>query len=186
MKGGVAPIGGAAGIKEKDAVDDMTSWLVTVAVNDAIDLLTAKGPQDSLFEIVLGAPAMDEADPLPRYRNYPPLGQFGWVEIATHRQQRLRQQRQELRIDDIAGVKNQLRAGKVVLTVDEQGREPRIAESQMSIGKDADAHELTHWRKRSAHQFGEFFKFLTPGHAQQLKKGGLGRSDDCPGLLRHP
>lgn len=146
MKGGVAPVRGAAGIKEEDAVHDMTHRLVAVAVNDAIDLLATKGPQDPLFEIVLGAPAMDEADPLPRYRNNPPLGQFRWVEIATHCQQRLRQQRQKLRVDDIAGMKNQLRAGKVVLTVGEQGRQPRITESQMSIGKDADAHELTHWR----------------------------------------
>lgn len=116
MEGGVAPIGGAAGIKEKDAVDDMAGRLVAVTVNDAIDLLTAKDLQDPLFEIVLGAPAMHKADPLPGHRDNPPWRQLGRIEIAAHRQQRLRQQRQELWIDDIAGMKNQLCAGKVVLT----------------------------------------------------------------------
>ena len=144
MEGGVAPIGGAAGIKEEDAVHDMTSWLMAVAVNDAVDPLTAKGPQDPLFEIVLGPPAMDETDPLPRYRDNPPWWQLGWIKIAAHCQQRLRQERQELRVDDIAGMKNQLCAGKVMLTAGHQGREPRIAEGQMSVGKDADAHGLTH------------------------------------------
>ena len=122
MKGGVAPIRGAAGIKDEDAVHDMTSRLVAVAVNNAINLLTAKGPQDPLFEIVLGAPAMNKGDPLPCHRDHPPQRQLGRIEIAAHCQHRLRQQRQELRIDDIAGMKNQLCAGKVVLTAGQQSR----------------------------------------------------------------
>lgn len=146
MKRGVASIRGTAGIKEKDAVHDMTGRLMAVAVNNAIDLLTTKGPQNPLFEIVLGAPAMDEADALPCYRNNPPWWQLGRIEIAAHRQQRLWQEGEELRIDDIAGMKNQLRAGKVVLTTGQQDRQPHIAASQMSVGKDADAHELTHSR----------------------------------------
>ena len=144
MKRGVTPVGGAAGIEEKDAVHDMTGRLVAVAVNDAIDLFTAKDPQDPLFEIVLGAPAMDKADPLPRHLDNPPLGQLGGIKITTHRQHRPRQEGEELRIDDITGMENQLRPGEVLLTAGQQCRQPRISESQMSVGKDADAHELSH------------------------------------------
>lgn len=142
----VTPIGGTAGIEEEDAADDMTGRLMAVSINDAIDLFSGKSLHYPLFEIVLGPPAMDEANPLPRHRNNPPLWQFGRIEIAAHRQHRPRQKMEQLRLDDIAGMEDHLRPGKVLLTAGQQCRQPRIAQGQMSVGKDADSHEFTHAR----------------------------------------
>jgi hypothetical protein len=121
-KRGITPIGGAARIEEEDTVHDMTGRLMAVAIDDAIDLLAAKGPQNPRFKIVFGAPAMDETDPLPRQRHNPPWRQLGGIEITAHRQHWSRQEVEELRIDNIAGVEDQFRPGKVLLTTVQQYR----------------------------------------------------------------
>lgn len=143
MKRCITPIGGTTGIEKEDAVDLMTDRLVAVSVNNAVDLFCGKGSQYPRFDIIFRPPAMDEADPLPGQSYDPLFRQLRGIEIAAHRQHRARQEVEDLRVNDIAGMENQFGVGEMIPATGQQPRQARIVKGQMSVRENADAHKLT-------------------------------------------